>query len=71
MLLHGDAADVGGAGGRMDLAEDHAEGRALAGAVVAEEAEDLAPGNFEGELVKGRPRAEVFERRSSRIIERW
>lgn len=39
---HVEAADVGGAGGRGDQRAEHVDGRALAGAVGAEEAEDLA-----------------------------
>jgi hypothetical protein len=44
----------------MDLAEDHAEGGALAGAVVAEEAEYLALGDVEGEILNGGAGAEDF-----------
>ena len=47
MLLDGDASDESGAASGMDLAEDHAEGGALAGAVVAEEAENLTFGNIQ------------------------
>ena len=55
MLLDGNAPDESGAGGGMNLAEDHPEDGALASAVVAEKAKNLAFGNIEGKLVDGGP----------------
>ena len=54
------AADTQLAGGGPDLAEHHADGGALAGAVVAEEAEDLPAGHGEIELAHGPALAELL-----------
>ena len=44
---------VDGAGGGFENAEDHVDGGGLAGAVGAEESEDLAGADLEGEVVDG------------------
>lgn len=54
------AADADLAAGGPDLAEHHADGGALARAVVAEEAEDFALGNGEIKALDGLAFAEGF-----------
>lgn len=53
VALDRDTVDEGFAGIRKDLAEENAEGGALAGAIVAEESEDLAALDLEGEIHEG------------------
>lgn len=54
VLVEGDAADGGGAGGGRIQAEDHPQGGGLAGSVGAEESGDLARPHGEGQMVDGR-----------------
>src|SRR5688572_2913568 len=53
VLVVGRPADGHGAGGRGVEAQDHAQGRALPGAVGSEEACDLAGEHIEAEIVDG------------------
>src|SRR5439155_26185512 len=56
------AGDLGDAAGGGQVAGEDAHGRGLAGAVGAEEADDLAAGDLEADTVDGQDRAEILER---------
>jgi hypothetical protein len=53
-------ADLHLTASRPDLAQHHADGRALARAVVAEQPEDFPARHAQGQVVHGKPLAEHF-----------
>ena len=59
IAAHVDAADDRGAGGRLEQAAEHADGRRLAGAVGAEEAEDFSLLHIEADVIDGHEPAEA------------
>ena len=59
--LHVVAADLDRAGGGLQQADDHLDGRGLPGAVGAQEAKDLAAVDFEADIVDGQFVAVFFD----------